>query len=86
MVTRKRTIAEPVKQEPTQLDRIEARLDALTMHQQPTQCPVPLLSMQGINYILHYLANGHKIDAIREYRAIFGVGLKEAIDAIEGKQ
>lgn len=68
-----------------QLDRIEEKIDALHILQaiKPQQVQ-PLLNVQSVNFMLNYLANGRKIDAIREYRAIFGVGLKEAKDAIEG--
>lgn len=34
--------------------------------------------------ILKLLAEGKKIEAIKEYRTVFGVWLKEAKDAIEG--
>lgn len=36
------------------------------------------------NVIKLLLTEGKKIEAIKEYHALFGVGLKEAKDAIEG--
>jgi ribosomal protein L7/L12 len=36
------------------------------------------------NSILKHISEGRKIEAIKEYRALFNVGLKEAKDAVEG--
>lgn len=64
------------------LSRLEAKLDALLKH-------------EGIHFdpwsdapptVVEAIRRGRKIDAIKEYRAISGVGLKEAKEYVEELQ
>jgi ribosomal protein L7/L12 len=55
-----------------------AEIDKLIIegvHQSPTY---------SIKSILKHISVGNKIEAIKEYRSLFNVGLKEAKDAVEG--
>ena len=69
------------------LDRIEEKIDALHRLQAEAKSPaltIEPVNVKTINLILRLIAEGRKVEAIKEYRAYFGVGLKEAKDAIEG--
>jgi ribosomal protein L7/L12 len=68
---------------PSQLDRIEAKLDEVVSNR-PMHLPNGFADEIKVKRILKFIANGEKIMAIKEYQAVFGVGLKEAKDAIEG--
>lgn len=79
-----RSILHTRKQEPTQLDRIEGLLIAINDKQQPSVLHVTTTEHK-FNIILQRLAEGRKIEAIKEYRAAFGVGLREAKEAVCGE-
>jgi len=40
--------------------------------------------LRKMSTIMAYVANGQKINAIKEVRELFGCGLKEAKDVVEG--
>jgi ribosomal protein L7/L12 len=62
-----------------QLDRIEAMLAKLA----PAEDHVSAKKVQRhVIEMLSYMARGKKIEAIKECRAVAGVGLKEAKDLI----
>src|SRR5512145_1851120 len=44
---------------------------------------LPLEKLMRLKEVAEYIRNGNKIQAIKVYREIFGVGLKEAKDAVE---
>lgn len=63
-----------------QLNRIESKLDQLLAQSAPrggAQAPDPYTEVRAS------LANGRKIEAIKIYRELTGVGLKEAKEAVE---
>lgn len=59
-----------------QLDRIEAKLDALAQ-------PDIVISIRQMEHLLSAIVNSRKIDAIKEVRAMCGIGLKDAKDLCE---
>ncbi len=63
--------------------RLEAKIDAILRHlgieaEQVASPPSP-----EQQELLELLRQGHKLHAIKRYRELYGVGLKEAKDAIE---
>lgn len=67
-----------------QLNRIESKLDQLLAQSSPQggaqkQTPAP----DSYAEVRASLANGRKIEAIKLYRELTGVGLKEAKEAVE---
>lgn len=64
------------------LSRLEAKLDALLKHQGIQFDPYADLDPA----VLDALRRGQKIEAIRTYRAVSGVGLKEAKEYVEELQ
>ena len=68
-----------------QLDRIEEKIDALhTLNAEKFKLPPPP-DVKAINLILRLLAQGKKIEAIWKYREVFGVGIREAKEAVRGE-
>ena len=61
------------------LSRLEAKLDALLTHQGIRFDPYSDVPARGVDA----LSRGQKIEAIKEYRAVTGVGLKEAKEFVE---
>lgn len=62
------------------LDRVEGKLDLLLRHLDVSQ---PGLDVAIDQDVLALARAGRKIEAIKRYREITGVGLKEAKDAVE---
>jgi ribosomal protein L7/L12 len=62
--------------------RLEAKLDALLKHQGIQFDPYADLAPS----VLDALRRGKKIEAIKEYRAVSGAGLKEAKEYVEELQ
>ena len=61
------------------LSRLEAKLDALLKHQGIRFDPYSDVPAR----VVDALSRGQKIEAIKEYRAVTGVGLKEAKEFVE---
>jgi ribosomal protein L7/L12 len=61
------------------LSRLEAKVDALLKHEGVRFDPYSGAPSQ----VLDALKRGEKINAIKEYRLVTGVGLKEAKDFVE---
>jgi Ribosomal protein L7/L12 C-terminal domain len=59
------------------------RLDQILTDNAPDQPNLPLISHRQMLAMFEYMATGRKIEAIKEYRTLTGVGLKEAKDAVE---
>ena len=64
------------------LSRLEAKLDALLKHHGVQFDPYADVAPS----VLDALRRGKKIEAIKEYRAVSGVGLKEAKEYVEELQ
>jgi hypothetical protein len=62
--------------------RLEAKLDALLKHQGIQFDPYADVAPS----VLDALRRGKKIEAIKEYRAVSGAGLKEAKEYVEERQ
>jgi ribosomal protein L7/L12 len=63
-----------------QMDRIEAKLDQIINRDQVLAKAVDIKSFKRC---LDFVRDKHKIEAIKECRAMLGIGLKEAKDLIE---
>ena len=64
------------------LSRVEAKLDALLKHQGIQFDPYAEVAPP----VLDALRRGKKVEAIKEYRAVSGAGLKEAKEYVEELQ
>ncbi len=78
-----RTVAMPSRElELRSLARVEAKLDAFLKHEGITFDPYANVAPP----VLDALRRGKKIEAIKEYREVSGVGLKEAKEYVEEVQ
>lgn len=70
-----------------QLDRIEGMLDRLIAEAKPAPVPPDLISaaavQRSVTKMIDGLIHDKMIDAIKEYRCLTGMGLKESKDAME---
>lgn len=69
------------------LEALEAQVAHLAQHlglaPPPPGPPTPSANVDLPSEIVHLVSTGRKIQAIKRYREMYGVGLKEAKDGVE---